>query len=314
MSGTLTTDFDGAWKETIELFFRPFMEFCFPDVAADIEWAKGHEFLDKELPAINPHAAAGKMVADTLVKVYRRDGKQGVILLHIEIQCQAGIELGKRMFIYHYRIAEQYGLPVASLAVLADDRVDWRPCRYVQDLWGTRLQFDFEVCKLLDFETRPGLLEPSDNPVAMVIAAHLNTLRTRRDLGERKRLKLGLIKRVFDKGYDREQIGKLFKLVDWLMTLSVELDIEFKRELSECNLENVMPYITSIERVAKEEGRQEGQIKLLEQLLRRRCGILPEVMQTRLRGLNTEQMEKLADALLDFKSLEDLEAWLVRQA
>ena len=219
MSTLPTIDFDGVWKETIELYFRPFMEFCFPSVANDIDWLKGYEFLDKELSSINPNAVIGKLLADTLAKVQRLDGKKGLILLHIEIQCQAGGDMGKRMFIYNHRIAEQYNLPVASLAVLADDRIDWRPFRYEQINWGTRLTFDFQVCKLLDFEKNPEFIEKSDNPVALVIEAHLATLRTRRDLTERKRIKLRLIKRVFEKGYDREKILSLFKLVDWLMML-----------------------------------------------------------------------------------------------
>ena len=46
------TDFDGAWKEALEQYFRPFLEFCFPDIAARVDWSKGFEFLDKELQKV----------------------------------------------------------------------------------------------------------------------------------------------------------------------------------------------------------------------------------------------------------------------
>jgi hypothetical protein len=67
-----------------------------------------------------------------------------------------------------------------------------------------------------------------------------------------------------------------------------------------------MPYVTSIERLAKEEGRTEIVLRLL-----RRCwGPLPVELQERIRILPSEQLENLADALFDFKSLADVETWL----
>ena len=42
-------EFDGPWKEAIEWFFEPFLEFFFPQVYANIDVERGHEFLDKEL-------------------------------------------------------------------------------------------------------------------------------------------------------------------------------------------------------------------------------------------------------------------------
>jgi len=39
-------DYDGAWKETLERYLRPFLELCFPLAAAGIDWAVAIEFLD----------------------------------------------------------------------------------------------------------------------------------------------------------------------------------------------------------------------------------------------------------------------------
>ncbi|SPE61001.1 hypothetical protein SBV1_590019 [Verrucomicrobia bacterium] len=40
--------------------------------------------------------------------------------------------------------------PVVTLAVLADADPNWRPAHYEKALLGTRVRFDFSVCKLLD--------------------------------------------------------------------------------------------------------------------------------------------------------------------
>ena len=70
----LPTDFDGAWKEALEQFFRPFLDFCFPDIAARVDWSKGFDFLDKELQKVVHDAEMGTLRVDKLVQVYRLDG------------------------------------------------------------------------------------------------------------------------------------------------------------------------------------------------------------------------------------------------
>jgi hypothetical protein len=45
-------------------------------------------------------------------------------------------------------------------------------------------------------------------------------------------------------------------------------------------------------------------------LLRRRCGQLSPKQEACLRALRLEQLETLAEALLDFEGPSDLEAWL----
>jgi len=79
----------------------------------------------------------------------------------------------------------------------------------------------------------------------------------------------------------------MFRLIDWMMRLSQRFETQFKIELEAYEEELHMPYVTSIERLAieegmqkglqkgreegREEGRQEGeligQIKILQELL-----------------------------------------------
>jgi predicted transposase/invertase (TIGR01784 family) len=60
----------------------------------------------------------------------------------------------------------------------------------------------------------------------------------------------------------------------------------------------------------RQEGRQEGELELALRLLRRRCGELPSQQVARIRALPLERLEALAEALLDFQNLQDLDAWL----
>ena len=60
----------------------------------------------------------------------------------------------------------------------------------------------------------------------------------------------------------------------------------------------------------REEGRQQEAASVTLRLLVRRCGPLSEATTARIQSLPLEQLESLAEALLDFQGADDLEAWL----
>ncbi|MCK4605457.1 MAG: hypothetical protein KAU41_12345 [Deltaproteobacteria bacterium] len=120
-------DYDSPWKEIIEVYFNDFMAFFFPDIAEEVDWDRGYTFLDKELQQVVLDAELGRRFADKLAQVWRRDGDEAWVLVHIEVQGQEEAVFAKRMYVYNYRIFDRYNRPVASLAVLADQKPGWKP-------------------------------------------------------------------------------------------------------------------------------------------------------------------------------------------
>jgi predicted transposase YdaD len=63
-----------------------------------------------------------------------------------------------------------------------------------------------------------------------------------------------------------------------------------------------------------QEGLQEGEAreaaKMTLRLLSRRCGPLTDATTAQIQALPLQQLEALADALLDFQGPDDLAAWL----
>lgn len=51
-----------------------------------------------------------------------------------------------------------------------------------------------------------------------------------------------------------EIIVDLFRLIDWLMTLTIELQREFREELKHYQELREMPFLSQIELMAKQEG------------------------------------------------------------
>jgi hypothetical protein len=116
------TDYDSPWKEMLDNYFPDFMAFFFPAVYAEIDWTRGYESLDAELQQVVRDAALGTRLADKLMKVWRRDGAEQIVLIHTEVQGNYDKDFLKRMYVYHYRLFDRYDRPIVSLAVLGDLR------------------------------------------------------------------------------------------------------------------------------------------------------------------------------------------------
>ena len=59
-----------------------------------------------------------------------------------------------------------------------------------------------------------------------------------------------------------------------------------------------------------EQGLKTGELEITLRQLRRRCGALTATQEARIRALSLPRLEMLAEALLDFQGVADLEAWL----
>ncbi len=191
----------------MEEYLEDFFALFFPRAHAEIDWACGFTFLDKELQQVVRDADLGRRMADKLVQVWRRDGVDAWVLAHIEVQSQEEAIFAHRMFVYYYRLLDRYARQVASFAVLGDERPGWRPSRYETALWGCELRFTYPIVKLRDYRARRAELEASDNPFATVVLAHLAVQDTRRSAARRREVKLALTRRLYERGYSRERVS-----------------------------------------------------------------------------------------------------------
>ena len=249
-------EYDSPWKEIIEQYFPDFMRFFFMQAYEEIDWKRKYTFLDQELQKIIPKSETGGRRVDKLVKLFLKNGKERWLLLHIEIQGQKDNDFEERVYIYNYRIFDRYKKPVISIAILTDDNPNWRPHSYHHELWGHKLSLDFLTKKLLDYDQEA--LAVNDNPFSIVVLAHLQTIQTRRSPEDRYTAKLKLAQLLYQRGYTYQEVWKLFRFIDWIMTLPDELDQQLTTELHKLQETNQMRYVTSIERSAMEKGWQEG--------------------------------------------------------
>lgn len=284
------SDFDGPWKELLDLHLPEVLAFLFPAVHAALDWDTPYRPLDKDLQLVAPDQERASQSVDKLIEVRRRgvtdDDPEGVIwvLIHMEVQSQREISFPERMFRYHARLYDRYRRPIVSLAILGDDRPRWRPDRFGYDLLGCALALRFPTAKLLDFP--PDALAASDNLCALVVLAHRHAQATRRDPDARAVAKRLLTRRLYERGYDREQIRTLYRFIDWLLQLPAAVEQELWQELRAFEEERSMTYITNAERFGRAEVLAE-----LAEVRGEREGLRAEIAEFRVEreGLQAER-------------------------
>jgi len=264
-----TTEYDSAWKDLIEELFEAFLEFFFPDIHKDIDFSKKPVFLSKELRTIKPYGNVGKRYADELVKVYLRDGSVACIcvFIHIEVQGTKADEglFEERTYIYNYRIFDkniEKASKVISLAILTDEDENYRPDEYLVSQWGFELRMKIPLVKIIDYQNIKELkekLETSRNPMTMVVKAQLRRYElTKADDMKKSTVKWEFIRQCYERGYSKVQIDALLKFIDWIIRLPEGLNKQISEKIVKLEEEYKMPYVTSWERMAKEEGVKQG--------------------------------------------------------
>jgi len=238
------------------------------------------------------------------VKLRLRDGDEQWILLHLEIQTSYEEDFAERLALYNSGLFWIFKQRVVTLAVLADLREGWLPDEDRFQLADFESRTRFPVCKLID-RLRTDWQDDYSLPV-QVARAQIEALRTAGDPEGRYRAKWQLVRKLYEMGWSAEQVRELFTLIDWMMHLRVDLEQRFKQELDQLEESLQMPYVTSVERIAKAEGTA---VVLLKQL-GKRWGLMPEEVQQHIRCLTFDQLAALGEALLDFDSLDDLQVWL----
>ena len=147
-------------------------------------------------------------------------------------------------------------------------------------------------------------LESDENPMALVVLAAQQV--------DRFDAKWYLIRKLYDRGYSREEIIALFKFIDWVIRLSATEEIRLWDELQTLEEVNRMPYVTSVERIGMERGLQQGaqqgaQQTLLE-ILDERFGELPDTVSAAIHQIqDLAQLRLLHRQAIRSESLEEFQ-------
>ncbi|MEI6336622.1 MAG: hypothetical protein WCS87_18855 [Methylococcaceae bacterium] len=147
----------------------------------------------------------------------------------------------------------------------------------------------------------------ADNSFAIVTATHILTQQTRKNDEERYQAKRLLVRLLYQRKWDKQQVIDLFGVIDWMMRLPEELEQQLWQEIEILEENETMQYVTSVERMGIAKGRQEGlqegllkgEAEMLGLMLKHRFGELSDTVANRLRHASEDQLKEwLISAIL----------------
>lgn len=257
---------DNLWKGALEDNFPDFIRFI--DSRADkiLDLDKGVQFLDKELEQVFPpeDEAFSSKVADKLVRVFKRDGQEEWVLIHVEVQGKYTEDFGRRMFTYFYRILDKYNMRISAYAIFTEDTLKLRPDTFRLEFMGTRLDYKYNTYKITG-PTDEELLA-DNNPFAIIVLAARAAFAGKhiKDKVERdqfiKNLKLDLIRHLLSRNIEKEKIRSLLNFIRFYIRFEfTETKAEFDKELEILTKnKDTMGLEEQIIEMVREEGREEG--------------------------------------------------------
>ena len=111
---------------------------------------------------------------------------------------------------------------------------------------------------------------------------------------------------LYRPGWARQQVLDLFAVLAWMMRLPYSLKQLRWQDIDEIDQEKRMAFITTYEERGIEKGFVLGEVALLERLLTRRFGPLPEEVCALLKAGSREQLQVWGDRVLDASSLAEI--------
>ena len=172
--------------------------------------------------------------------------------------------------------------------------------------------------KFLDKELAKVLVDTETGDRRADKLIQLRKIQAGRDVQQRYRFKLAFIRELYSRGSEQDDILKLFRFMDYILRLPDDLASRFRSELESIEEKLSMPYVTSVERLAKQEGIEQGFERgieqglqsirdLLLQTIQIRFGQIPDPLRASINACtSTEQLSAFHRQALLANSLDDL--------
>jgi hypothetical protein len=254
---------DQLWKGILEEVFDDLLRFVFPEADRVFDMRRKFEYLDKELSELapEPDTKSNTRFVDKLVKVYRQDGREEWLLVHVEVQGDAKDRalFPERMFRYYYRIFDRYRKPMTAIAIFTAQSGSKMPNRYEYCFLGTHHMYQYNTLCITDPTDEE--LENSNNPFAVVMLAARAALLAgkipEKELLEQKLLVAKLL--LAKKQYSRRKIKMILAFLrNYIVFEKKETNRIFDQRVDELtHQKNTMGILEQIAEMRAEEARIE---------------------------------------------------------
>ncbi len=305
-------DHDQLFKQLLTTFFLEFLELFVPELFVVID-PHSLEILPQEyFTEIN---AGERRAMDIIVRIdllgrpNAPASSKVSVVINCEHQSSSETDFHRRMFFYFAQLHREYLQIVYPIALFSFDQpLRAEPSRYQVKAPGLEiLDFNFLTIQLNRLDWREFLTR--SNPVAAALMAKMKI-----DPVDRPRVKVECLRMIANLKLDKARTFQVSGFIDSYLRLNPVEEQQFQVEVDKIKLpqerENVMEITTSWMEEGMIKGRESGERALVIKLLTKKVGNLSPEILSRVSSLNIDRLEALAEDLLDFKHVGDLERWI----
>jgi hypothetical protein len=227
------------------------------------------------------------------------------VVVNCEHQSSSKPDFNRRLFFYFAQLHRKYLQPVYPIALFSFDK----PFRSEENRYQVRvpgfnvMDFNFLTIQLNQLDWRAFLTQR--NPVAAALMSKMKI-----DPADRPRVKVECLRMIANLKLDKARTFQLSGFIDNYLRLNPVEKKQFQVEVDKIKLPKEREEVMEITTSWMEEGIIKGERALTIRLLTKKVGNLSPELLARVSGLSIERVEALAEALLDFKQVGDLERWL----
>ena len=308
-------DHDGLFKQLLSAFFFQFLQLFFPELAAQID-PDSIVMMNKELT--EKGRLGGKHIADLVVRAKLRD-EDSFFIIHGENESQSRGTFPRRMFHYFADLDREYNLPIYPIVVFSYD-APMKPAedQHIVKVAGFKvMEFNYKVVQLNQLNWRDFL--DSTNPIVSALMAKMNV-----ETDDRPEAKLECLRKMVASKLDSELEKIISLFIDTYLKLNAAEEEILHKKIEAIESEEkggIMRMVTSWMERGLEQGLERGleqgleqgrhkSIALVTKMLVRKFGTIAVSTRKQIDQLSFDQLENLAEAILDFHDKSDLIAWL----
>jgi Domain of unknown function (DUF4351) len=305
-------DHDQLFKQLLTTFFLEFLELFMPEFFASID-PNSLEILPQEY--FTEIEVGDRKAMDVIIRVNLLGrpnapaSSRVSVVVNCEHQSTTKADFNRRLFFYFAQLHRKYLQPVYPIALFSFDK-PYRPEKnsYQVKVPGFNvMDFNFLTIQLNQLDWRAFLTQR--NPVAAALMSKMKI-----DPADRPKVKVECLRMIANLKLDKARIYQLSGFIDNYLRLNSVEKQQFQVEVDKIQLPKEREEVMEITTSWKEEGKVEGQElatrALAIRLLTKKVGNLSPELLARVSGLSIERVEALAEALLDFKHVGDLERWM----
>lgn len=297
------------WQMVLEHYLGEFMQFFFPAAWAEIDWLQPSRVMPITLP--QPDVESDQSPLQQVVTVQLRSGPSCRLYIYLGWDAQERQSLAQHIYQVQCSLYSASSEALACFVVAGGTPTHRQAnASFARECLGNQLGMYFPCVYFSDFLGQETALFEEDNAFAMLTLIHLVRLQTALDMARRYSAKWELLQSMFARGWSRERINVLFLALDWSLPLPLRLSARLWCEIEQFEEQQIMRYVSSVERFIRErewqQGFQQGESTMLQHLLVQRFGPLPLWVGMQISGGSSEQRLFWQQRTLTASSLEDV--------